>query len=273
MVSPALCSSSTKAPQNPSGSEFSRCEHPGGEQLNSGPARPANPNRPWSFPLRRPGLDVCGGRRLERRQIRLELGREDVKPWTLAETMNKHEVTNRRHRRFLEATGYRAPAKWTDSRFNQPEQPAVGVSWDDAVAYCRWAGKRLPTEAEWEKAARGALDGKRYPWGDDDSNGRACYGLDLDIGQPTPVGSWAPNGFGLYDMAGNVWEWCADWYGGECYRQSPARNPAGPSVGQSRVVRGASWLNDGLNLRCAYRSGYGPACRYSFRGFRCVSSP
>jgi formylglycine-generating enzyme required for sulfatase activity len=120
-----------------------------------------------------------------------------------------HPVTVAQYAKFLDETGNRKPEYWDDERLNAPDQPVVGVSWRDASAYCEWAGVRLPTEAEWEKAARGGLVKKRFPWGDEDADKtRANYGR--NVGKPTPVGQYPANGYGLYDMAGNVWEWCLD---------------------------------------------------------------
>jgi formylglycine-generating enzyme required for sulfatase activity len=124
--------------------------------------------------------------------------------------IDKYEVTNHKYAEFLKATGHPRPAFWENDRYNSPDQPVVGVSWDDAVAYCKWAGKRLPTEAEWEKAARGGADGRKFPWGDEEPKGKAAFGQDMNTGRPAPVGKYQPNGYGLYDMAGNVWEWCVD---------------------------------------------------------------
>ena len=118
--------------------------------------------------------------------------------------MDSREVTNGQYGVFMEQTGHRKPSYWTNSSYNQANQPVVGVSWDDAVAYAKWAGKRRPTEGEWEYAARGGLAGKRYPWGDEGATAeRANY--DWKVGKPTVVGSYPANGYGLYDMAGNVW--------------------------------------------------------------------
>ena len=135
--------------------------------------------------------------------------------------MDSTEVTNGQYGVFMEQTGHRKPRYWTNSSYNQTNQPVVGVDWNDAVAYAKWAGKRLPTEAEWEYAARGGLVGKRYPGGDeithDDANYSGTGGKDVWEGWPNggtaPVGSFEANGYGLYDMAGNVYEWCQDWYG------------------------------------------------------------
>ena len=185
--------------------------------------------------------------------------------------MDKYEVTNAQYGKFMSVAGHREPIYWDDSRFNQPNQPVVGVSWDDAVAYARWAGKRLPTEAEWEKAARGRLEGRKYPWGNTIDSSKARYNQDYSGGKPTSVGSYSANGYGLYDMAGNVWEWCADWYDEDYYSSSPSSNPQGPSTGKWRVLRGGSWRFSTLNLRVAYRFNITPSFTLSNGGFRCVS--
>ena len=192
--------------------------------------------------------------------------------------IDKYEVTNAQYKKFMDATGHVAPMYWSDSRFNAPGQPVVGVSWHDAVAYSEWLGKRLPTEAEWEKAARGGLMGKRYPWGDKapDEGGiyRANYkpGNDAadDYVYTSPVGSFPSNGYGLYDMAGNVWEWCQDWFG-DYYSTSPKENPPGPISGTFRVLRGGSWYHTPDTLRVAYRDLFNPSNASSDSGFRCVS--
>ncbi|MBI4864805.1 MAG: SUMF1/EgtB/PvdO family nonheme iron enzyme [Candidatus Riflebacteria bacterium] len=184
--------------------------------------------------------------------------------------IDRYPVTNRKYRVFVQATGHRDPAYWGDPRFNGDDQPVVGVSWDDAVAYATWAGKRLPTEAEREKAARGGLVGQEYPWGPESPSGRACW----NTTQPCLVGSYAPNDYGLYDMVGNVFEWCSDWYDSAYYegRPDPDVNPTGPASGTDRVVRGGSWSYGCCDvfLRCAYRSCSGPSFPSGNLGFRCV---
>ena len=228
--------------------------------------------------------------------------------------IDETEVTNRQFAEFVEATGYVTesekqnssavfdPAKrdWTlveGADWRHPtgpgsgiegleDYPAVHVSWDDAAAYARWAGKRLPTEAEWEYAARGGLQGARYPWGnelmpkgsyranvwqgefpleDAHLDGLASYG---------PVKRFPPNGYGLYDVGGNVWEWVADWYDPDYYRQSPTGNPQGPHTGTQKVQRGGSWMcseNYCQGYRVAARQKTDADSALNNLGFRCVA--
>jgi formylglycine-generating enzyme required for sulfatase activity len=167
------------------------------------------------------------------------------------------------------------------------KHPVDGVSWYSAAAYAQWLGARLPTEAEWEKAARGGLVGKKYPWGDnithDDANYWEIGGKDKWSGT-SPVGSFAPNDYGLFDMAGNVWEWCADEYDSGYYSKSPKENPKGPGVAVTfknndftnvttiRVCRGGSWHNVPNELRAAIRGRGSPTDIVNWLGFRCVVS-
>jgi formylglycine-generating enzyme required for sulfatase activity len=186
--------------------------------------------------------------------------------------IDRTEVTNAQYRRCVEAGACAQAGCMGDSSYNADAQPVVCVSWEDAAAYCGWAGARLPTEAEWEKAARGT-EGRTYPWGDEAPDcGRANYsGCE---GRPSGVGSH-PGGaspYGVLDMAGNVWEWVSDWYDGSYYGRSPAGNPQGPESGQYRVLRGGSCYNVSDFVRSAYRGGYIPGDRCDV-GFRCgVSS-
>lgn len=204
-------------------------------------------------------------------------------------------VTNAQFARFVEATGYRttaesagvdsgapderrgaAPSWRTYATPERAEHPVVYVSWFDADAYARWCGKRLPTEAEWEKAARGNLEGKLFPWGDAaaDASRINWNRLHTDVALPpptTPVRSFPPNGYGVHDTAGNVWEWCRDWYRDDYYSVSPRENPQGPEVGRFKVRRGASWnVREAFRLRCANRGAMLPENFWPNIGFRCV---
>ena len=192
--------------------------------------------------------------------------------------MDVNVVTVGQFKRFAKESGYNYN-RWNDVTKYSPtdEHPMIFVNWNDATAYCEWAGKRLPTEAEWEYASRGGLTNKRCSWGDDESLAReyANYqgtGVKDQWSETTaPVGSFKPNGYGLLDMAGNVWEYCSDWYESAYYDISPAINPQGPSSGSSRVLRGGSWNDPSSNLRVANRYGYYPSNTYYYLGFRCVS--
>ena len=179
-------------------------------------------------------------------------------------------VNNAQYRRCLEAGACREPTGWGDDRYNADNQPAVGLSWDDAVAYCAWAGARLPTEAQWEKAARGT-DGRLYPWGGapptcDLANYKGC------VGRPAPVGSYPAGAspYGALDMAGNVWEWAADWYESGYYIRAPVENPPGPGSGAWRVLRGGAWYDEPGRLRTAGRGWYEPRPQSINVGFRCA---
>jgi len=192
--------------------------------------------------------------------------------------IDRTEVTNAQFRKCVEAGACQAPTTcdWGEPTYNdgsKADYPAVCVSWNQAQAYCRWAGVRLPTEAEWEKAARGT-DGRTYPWGNQapDCNRANYWGKDGGcVGRTTAVGSF-PTGaspYGALDMAGNVWEWVSDWYDGDYYSRSPARNPTGPDSGQARVLRGGSWDFIWLYSRAALRVNFIPAYRVNGVGFRC----
>ena len=174
--------------------------------------------------------------------------------------IDAYEVTNALYGKFLQVERHREPILWNDAKFNGPNQPVVGVSCDDAEAYCRWAGRRLPTEAEWEKAARGT-DGRIYPWGNQWDRTRANTFIG-GPGRPTPVGSYEADKspYGAYDMAGNVQEWVADWYDDNYYRTSPSRNPQGPQTGRARVLRGGSWRDSIVEkFHSAYRGASSPS--------------
>ena len=187
--------------------------------------------------------------------------------------LDRHEVTNRQYADFLIATGRRAPHYWPDGKVapGQQNQPVVNVTWEEAAAYCGWAGKRLPTEAEWERACRGGAESSDYPWGDHEP-GKEDARFDTPDG-PEEVCHFPPNAFDLCDMAGNVWEWTGDWYSREYYVRAPEKNPSGPSRGEYRVMRGGSWADAAKYLACGHRSFARPGERSPNIGFRCVRSP
>lgn len=210
--------------------------------------------------------------------------------------MDKYLVTNAQYAKFLNEYGKNSDAAGNRLIFlddgdcliekngdvyqaqkGYENHPVVEVSWHGAVAYAQHYGKRLPTEAEWEKAARGGLVGKKYPWGDEPSHDDANYsgtgGRDK-WEKTAPVGSFPENGYGLFDMAGNVNQWCTDLYAEDYYLNSPSRNPKGPKDGTARVCRGGSWRDEPLFLRCANRGWCLGLLSNNLPGFRCVvSSP
>jgi sulfatase modifying factor 1 len=179
-------------------------------------------------------------------------------------------VTRSEYGRFIEATHHPAPREWLSPEFGPLDLPVVGVSWDDARAYCEWEGaSRLPTEAEWEWAARGGREGERYPSGETippwiPDGGRG------PLRAPWPVTLGEPNGYGLMGIAANVHEWCADWYASDYYAVSPSDNPRGPASGVRRASRGGSWRHAVTISRTAARSRLDPSFRYTDYGFRIV---
>jgi len=185
--------------------------------------------------------------------------------------IDEAEVTNSQYAAFLTATKRAAPKFWNDDRYNGPNQPVVGVTWSDASAYARWAGKTLPTEAQWEKAARGGIAGARYPWGNAAPSGtNAIFGATRAT--PADVKSTTPNALGIFDMGGNVWEWCADYYDATYYNISPDQDPRGPLAGATRVQRGGSYASDASALEVSQRSHQDPAEANAVTGFRCAKS-
>lgn len=222
--------------------------------------------------------------------------------------IDMYEVTNAQYRRFIQATGRKEPEgykvtnnasldykepgfkPWNDPNFNAPDMPVVCVSWEDASAYAKWVGKRLPTEAEWEKACRAGLV-QRYPWGNDFPPKSKVGNLaDATLGKTfelftiieqyndgyayvAPVGKFPPNRFGIYDMCGNVSEWCSDWYDENYYSNSPRQNPKGALSGTERSVRGSSFFFGEPDMLYNSMRGYlEPKDGYNFVGFRCAKS-
>ncbi len=195
--------------------------------------------------------------------------------------LDKYEVTNADYARFLQATGGKPPWHWPQGKFRNGEEKVAisNVNWFEADAYCKWAGKRLPTEAEWEKASRGGLDRQIYPWGTkaDVPAGRGGRGgtaaAALGTGHAVAVGQFPPNGYGLYDMVGNVMEWTNDWYDLNYYPFMPKENPKGPEKGLYKSIRGGGWA-DGLNEEVAnfFRNFSDPELRALTIGFRCAKS-
>ncbi len=225
--------------------------------------------------------------------------------------IDQHEVTVAEFAKFVGIAGYQTDAEkfgWSGA-FNlktgewervdganwrhpegpssqvSPDEPVCQISWDDAAAYARWVDKRLPTEAEWEYAARGGLGGRKYPWGDELRPGGKPVANwwqgrfpDYNTGEDgfmgrAPVKRFPPNGYGLYDMVGNVWEWCADWYADDAYGKSARNNPKGPDSGKERVIRGGSWMcaeNFCANYRVAARSHATTDSGLNNLGFRCA---
>jgi iron(II)-dependent oxidoreductase len=203
--------------------------------------------------------------------------------------LDKYEVTNEEYARFADATSKPKMWYWPGGKVAKGEerQPVHDVTWFEADAYCKSVGKRLPTEAEWERAVRGGLDRKKFAWGD---AGVGLGGNDPDaapggpaektkqahVGYPwgaSPVGAYPPNAYGLFDMVGNVWEWTNDWYDRDYYPVSPDRNPQGPANGTYKVIRGGGWSDDDeRNFMNHYRNFADPPVRTYTVGFRCAKS-
>jgi formylglycine-generating enzyme required for sulfatase activity len=227
-----------------------------------------------SFPMGVPPGDRDGGRD--------EYPRHEV--FVDAFYMDKYEVTNGRYLAFVKATDHRVPQNprnptrnlWEGTAIPESltDRPVVNVDWGDADAYCKWAGRRLPTEAEWEKAAKGNHDW-RFPWGNVEPTSKHLNFNQRWIGEKTlmPVGSYeaGKSPYGLYDMAGNVWEWVNDWYDARYYESSPAKNPKGPETGKGRVLRSSGWQVETPLVRIFTRVESDPTIRNESTGFRCAA--
>jgi formylglycine-generating enzyme len=208
-------------------------------------------------------------------------GRDDEKPvhrvWVDAFELGAYQVTNAEYGRFLAATSAAEPKHWRDENFSDARMPVAAVSWDEAASYCEWLSGatrkvyRLPTEAEWERAARGGAEGLLYPWGDLGPEMVPDYGKRWKLG-PEPVGLYGANAYELYNVGDNVHEWCADWYDDGYYAHSPERNPQGPVSGSRRASRGGSWRHHIKVTRTAARSSIPPELQYADYGFRVARS-
>ena len=188
-------------------------------------------------------------------------------------SLSETQVTVAEYSRFLDATHHGTPPQFNDPNFNHPAQPVVAISWFDAVAYCAWLSQatgeryRLPTEAEWERAARGGLESALFPWGNEPPTSQPRYAARWQTG-PEPVRQSPPNAFGLFEMCENVHEWCSDWFHPDYYAISPERDPRGPENGERKSSRGGSWRHHIKISRCSTRSSIPPDFRYADYGFR-----
>jgi formylglycine-generating enzyme required for sulfatase activity len=197
--------------------------------------------------------------------------------WIDAFRLAATQVTNTEYELFLRATESQPPPFWNDPNFNHPQQPVCGVSWFQTNQYCEWLASqtghhyRLPTEAEWERAARGCREQNDFPWGNEPPQSLPDYATRWQTG-PEPVAGYAPNDFGLYNMCDNVHEWCSDWYSPNYYAVSTEKNPRGsePSSGQAprKASRGGSWRHHVKVSRCSARSSIPPEFQYADYGFR-----
>ena len=179
--------------------------------------------------------------------------------------IGKTEVTNRDYAAFVVATKRQPPYHWKEQV--PPDFPVYNVDWDDASTYCAWAGQRLPTEAEWERAARGGQEARDFPNGEKLDGKQALFGVETGPGR---VAQFPPNGFGLHDMAGGVSEWVADWFEREYYARSESRNPRGPAQGVYRVIRGGAWSDSAPRCTVFFRNWVRPNQKTPNLGFRCA---
>lgn len=186
--------------------------------------------------------------------------------------IDRYEVTQADYAKFVEATGAAKPRGHDNPDFNGPRQPVVGVNWKEARAYCKWLGKRLPSEAEWEKAGRGKRP-VEYPWGDEPPD-KSRLNHNETMNKTVPVGSYeaGKSDYGVYDLSGNVAEWTNDWHLAEYYLFSPKENPPGPGKGQYKVIRGGNWRNNDGDVNLTYRNATVPSLRSTGIGFRCAKN-
>ena len=186
--------------------------------------------------------------------------------------MDIYEVTNAEYEKFIKAEGKKNSRFFDDTNFNGPRQPVVGVSWKEAVQYCARKGKRLPTEAEWEKASRGKRH-INYPWGNEAPDSKKVN-FNEEVNKTSAVGSYevGKSDYGIYDLSGNVSEWTHDWHLPEYYLFSPKKNPQGFERGQYKVIRGGNWRNNAHDVNMIYRNATVPSMRNNSIGFRCVKS-
>jgi formylglycine-generating enzyme len=198
--------------------------------------------------------------------------------WIDAFELAATQVTNAEYAAYLRVTGLPSPPFWNDKNFNDPHQPVAGISWFEADHYCQWLSSqthrsyRLPTEAEWERAARGDLEQQNFPWGNDPPESLPNYTNRWQAG-PEPVALYAPNALGLHNICDNVHEWCSDWYDPNYYATSPERNPRGPEQGPRKTSRGGSWRHHVKVSRCSARSSIPPEFQYADYGFRVAADP
>ena len=210
-----------------------------------------------------------------------DTGRDDERPahrvWVGGFKLAAFQTSNAEYARFMENTRHPSHSLLDDPNFRNPEQPVVAVSWFDAVVYCDWLSRmhgkqyRLPTEAEWERAARGGVEGETFPWGNCAPEKLPNYANRWKSG-PEPGGLYAPNPYGLYNLGDNVHEWCSDWYDAAYYTVSPDRNPQGPLSSSRRASRGGSWRHQIKVTRTSARSSIPPDFKYADYGFRLAAS-